>query len=387
MTTKEVLQKIESHISEWLDLNFVSETVAIGDCLCDKKHKMLYSKSTNTFSCPHCGYQNLTLFDLTQLAMKSSGNQSDVIIKIIKKYFNGNVEMINSIKDAEKENNALRSSYIKINEEALKFFQASLKENKQAMDYLYSRGFTEKTILQFGIGYAPMYNVLYKKLKEIYSEEMLECIGLIGFSEKTQHYYDVFRDRVMFPIYGKDNELVGFSGRIISPANEKVNPSAKPIVGSKYVNTKVTPLFVKNEILYNLNNIKKNEYPFIYVCEGFMDVIALKLSGINNVVCTMGTAFTHKHLAVLKEYTQKIVLLFDGDDAGVNAAKRTIAKMDEEFSVLFLKEDLDPDEFIKKYGVEEFKRYAKENTKSWTTFSIDNFLKNKSSDDQKTSFL
>lgn len=367
MTKQDIIQKIEKKSSEWLDLNFVTETVAVGTCLCKKNHKMLYSKKTNTFSCFHCDFQNLSLFELTQLAMDKKTSEEDVMIRIIKKYFNSNEEMIKVVCEENKKINDEHDLYVQINEETLSYFQEMLKSNKEALDYIKSRGFSDKDIENYRIGYAPKYNMVYKKFKDKYPVEILEKIGLIGYSEKTEHYYDVFRDRIIFPIYDKNKFLVGFSGRIYNSDG-----------ANKYLNTKGTPLFIKNELLYNLHKLTNKTYEKIYVCEGFMDVISMEKANISNVVCTMGTAFSKKHLAELKKHTSQIVMLYDGDAPGIKAANKAMNKLQSDISLLILPENLDPDEYLKKYGNKSFEEYAKANTKSWTDWKIEQ-LKTKES--------
>lgn len=245
------------------------------------------------------------------------------------------------------------------NAAALDFFKLSLtnlEAGRPALDYLKQRGLTLDLIRYFQIGFAPdRPDALYQAVKATTNEFDLIELGLIRKTETS--YHDVFRNRVMFPITNEAGRVVGFSGRIYQE-------SSRP--EPKYVNTAQTKLFVKGEILYNLSNvltaIRQQGRVFLY--EGFMDVIASHRAGIFEAVASMGTALTPSQARLIRKYTQKVVLCYDGDRAGFEAMNKAIHLLEEaqlEVSLLLLPEGLDPDEYLKKYGTDSL-RSILENT-------------------------
>jgi DNA primase len=163
--------------------------------------------------------------------------------------------------------------------------------------------------------------------------------------ENTGKCYDRFRDRLMFPIIDVQGRVIAFGGRIIGDGQPK------------YLNSPETIIFSKSNTLYNLNLAKNvlNEEKSLIVVEGYMDVIALYQSGIKNVVATLGTALTSQHARLIKRYADQVIIAYDSDDAGQKATERSVeileaAKLD--VRVLLLNDGMDPDEYLKKYGVD-----------------------------------
>lgn len=234
------------------------------------------------------------------------------------------------------------------NAAALDFFKLSLtnlEAGVAALDYLKRRGLTLEMIRYFQIGFAQdRPDALHQALQARANEFDLIELGLIRKSEAN--YHDVFRNRIMFPITNEAGRIVGFSGRIYQDSGR---PEAK------YVNTAQTKLFVKGEILYNLSSvltsIRQKGRVFLY--EGFMDVIASHRAGIVEAVASMGTALTPNQARLIRKYTEKVVLCYDGDRAGFEAMNKAIHLLEEaelDVSLLLLPEGLDPDEYLKKYG-------------------------------------
>ena len=234
---------------------------------------------------------------------------------------------------------------------SLKFYTNNINtaNGKEAKDYLHKRSITEDIIKEFQIGLAPnnknmLANILIKKFKP---EDLLKS-GLIGKNEYG--YYDLFYDRIMFPLYDLNGRVIAYSGRIY---NRKDN--------SKYFNTRETEIFKKGELLYNYHRAKdiarqKNQ---IIIMEGFMDVIRAHSIGIKNVIATMGTAVTKEQANLIKRMAKEIILCFDGDEAGAKATKacaEELNKLNVIPKVVRLEENLDPDEYILKYGKETFER-------------------------------
>jgi DNA primase len=239
------------------------------------------------------------------------------------------------------------------NAAALDFYKLSLtnlEAGRPALQYLKQRDLTLDLIRYFQIGFAPdRPDALYQAVKAVTNEFDLIELGLIRKTETA--YSDVFRNRIMFPITNEAGRIVGFSGRIYQESNRP-----EP----KYVNTAQTKLFVKGEILYNLSNvltaIRQKGRVFLY--EGFMDVIASHRAGISEAVASMGTALTPSQARLIRKYTEKVVLCYDGDRAGFEAMNKAIHLLEEaqlEVSLLLLPEGLDPDEYLKKYGVDRLR--------------------------------
>ncbi|MDD5601364.1 MAG: DNA primase [Candidatus Izemoplasmatales bacterium] len=242
--------------------------------------------------------------------------------------------------------------YYQINEDAKDFYAlhlTNLEKGKSALEYLKARGLDIHTIQYFEIGFAPKEpDALYRHLKNKYEEIEMLAIGLIK-AKDPEGYIDLFRDRIIFPIRNERGKIVGFSGRTFK--KETNDP--------KYVNSPFTEIFSKGETLYNLDRAQ----PFIrqkqrlVLTEGFMDVIAAVKAGVKETICAMGTALTHEHAELIKRYTPQVVLCFDGDNAGFQATAKAIPIMEKaglDVRVVVLPEELDPDDYQKKYGANAF---------------------------------
>lgn len=230
---------------------------------------------------------------------------------------------------------------------SLKFYTNNLHTayGKKAKSYLQKRGFTEEMINKYQVGLALNdRNTLSKILTQKYDENTLMKSGLIGQNEK--HFYDLFYDRIMFPLYDLDGKVIAYSGRIYDREDN-----------SKYFNTRETEIFKKGELLYNYHRAKPvaRKSGQVIVMEGFMDVIKASTIGLENVVATMGTGVTPFQANLIKKMAKEIILCFDGDDAG---RKATISLGDELLKIgvspkVVALDGYDPDEYITKFG-EEF---------------------------------
>ena len=270
--------------------------------------------------------------------------------------------------------------YYKMYDLALKFYQNNINTShgKEAIKYLENRKIDKSLIKEFKIGLALNDNGLTKILtSKSYSALELDQFGL-GTGEK-----DLYINRIMFPLFDTNDKPVGFSGRIY---NGETNTS-------KYINTKETPIFKKGEILYNYYKAKeftRLEKKLIIV-EGFMDVIRLYSVGIKNVIALMGTALTKNHINLIKRLSKDIYLCLDGDKAGRSATESVgsdLAKEGLNVFVIPLRDNLDPDEYILKYGKDSFLNLYK-NPINYSEFKI-NYLKegvNLGSIEQKTSYI
>jgi DNA primase len=220
---------------------------------------------------------------------------------------------------------------------------------------LSGRGLDPKGIREFHIGYAPdSFHALEERLSSMADSETLRASGLFSSKEHddgTQGpLYDRFRKRVMFPIANESGRVIAFTARTLE-AGEKAGP--------KYINSPETPLYSKGQVLFNLDKARSviRQAGFALLVEGQMDCISVFLRGIQNVIATSGTAFTEQQVAILKRHTSNVVVNFDPDTAGANAAEKSIALLTEEgFSIRIVTLDggLDPDRYIRERGVEAY---------------------------------
>lgn len=242
----------------------------------------------------------------------------------------------------------LRAALLEINKLAANYFYRQLgqPEGKFGYDYLKNRELTDETIRHFGLGFANKTgDDLYRYLKNKgYSDSLLKETGLVSIEERGAH--DKFWNRVMFPIMDVNNRVIGFGGRVMGEGTPK------------YLNSPETRLFDKSRNLYGLNYARTSREKYILICEGYMDVIAMHQAGFTNAVASLGTAFTAQQAALLKRYTQQVVLTYDSDAAGTKAALRAIPILKGvgiSVKVLNMEPHKDPDEFMKNLGPEAFR--------------------------------
>ena len=253
------------------------------------------------------------------------------------------------INDNDRAKSDEKNIILEINKTAARYFYENLfsKEGEVGLKYFKDRGLDSKDITHFGLGFAKKTpNDLYHFLKESgYSDDILKKSGLINIDEKGVR--DRFWNRVMFPIIDANSRVIGFGGRVLGDGLPK------------YVNSPETLAFDKSRNLYGLNFAKRTRRDFFLICEGYMDVIALHNAGFENSVASLGTALTALHVKLIGRYTKKVILTYDSDKAGINAAKRAIPLLKEEninVKVLSMAPYKDPDEFIKNLGSEEFQK-------------------------------
>jgi DNA primase len=250
-----------------------------------------------------------------------------------------------------------RTKLLELHEAATAWFEEQLRgpEGAIAREYLAGRGLDSKGIEKFRIGYAPdSFNALRDRLKSIADESVLRASGLFSSKEQgdgTQGpIYDRFRKRVTFPICNESGRVIAFTARTLE-TGEKAGP--------KYVNSPETPLYSKGQVLFNLDKAKSaiRNVEFALLVEGQMDCISVFLRGIQNVIATSGTAFTEQQVALLRRHTSNVVVNFDPDAAGANAAEKSISLLTEEgfnLKIVTLEGGLDPDRFVRERGVEAY---------------------------------
>ncbi len=238
-----------------------------------------------------------------------------------------------------------RRRILDANREAAKFFHSQLVSGRfsEATEYIRGRGL-ERAVNHFGLGYCPPGKKLFSYMTDLgYKPAELQSAFLCN-----RYNYDIFENRIIFPVIDVGGNVVGFSARSL----EK-----KPADGRKYVNTNDTAAFNKRRNLYALNFAKNTKQDHFILCEGQTDVISLHLAGFTNALASLGTAFTPEQAALMKRYKNKTVICYDGDEAGRNKTSAVIKILTDagmETKVLILPGELDPDEYIKKYGGERF---------------------------------
>lgn len=245
-----------------------------------------------------------------------------------------------------------RKRIYEMNLEAAKFFRACLFDpnyGKEGLDYLMgARELSRATITHFGLGYAPnSFSMLGDHLrKKGFSEDELMA-GFLRKRNDSGNAFDLFRNRVIFPVIDTTGNIIAFGGRVMD--------DSKP----KYLNSSDTPGFKKSRNLFALNFAKRVCAEEMILCEGYMDVIALHAAGFENAVATLGTALTEDQARIMAKYTKRVIISYDSDEAGQKAANRAMAMLGAvglEVRVLVLEGAKDPDEYIKKYGADAFRR-------------------------------
>ena len=256
----------------------------------------------------------------------------------------------------EQQSRHLKDQLLQIHEQMAQRWQNCLLNEaagQVARDYLAKRGVAAEAVKMFRLGAAPDLwddTVNWARSKG-YDLPLVEKAGLILRKENSDHYYDRFRGRLMFPICDEQGRAVGFSGRVLS-GDEKT---------AKYVNSPETPIFTKSRVFFGLDKSKRAvlDAGFAIICEGQLDLIACFMGGIQNVVAPQGTAFTDQHARILKRYVNEVVLCFDSDEAGQNAAVRSLDHLLASglaVRVAIVPAPHDPDSFIKANGSGAFRK-------------------------------
>ena len=251
----------------------------------------------------------------------------------------------------------LRAKLFELHETATLWFEDQLRspEGAVAREYLAGRGLTPEGIKTFRIGYAPdSFNAMRDRLSGMADNETLRASGLFSAKEQGDGslgpIYDRFRKRVIFPICNESGRVIAFTARTLETGDK---------AGAKYINSPETPLYSKSLVLFNLDKARTaiRQMEFALLVEGQMDCISVYLRGIQNVIATSGTAFTEQQVAILKRHTSQVVVNFDPDAAGSNAAEKSIALLTEEgftIKIVTLDGGLDPDRYIRERGVEAY---------------------------------
>ncbi|HOK56056.1 MAG TPA: DNA primase [bacterium] len=353
---EEILEKIDivEIVSEYINLKKAGKNFK---ALCpfhpEKTPSFFVSPEKQVFHCFGCGIggnalkflmniEKISFYDALNILAKKAG------IEISKKE---NIE--ESIE---------KKKILKANEYAANLYNKTLFSTygKIALEYLYQRGLTDEQINKFSIGFAPSNNYLIKKLEE---EKLNKKDFLLAALLDEEGKEDTFKNRIIFPIYNIKNEIIGFGGRTI---DDEIMP--------KYLNIRENIVFNKSNCLYGINWGKENikSKGFVIFVEGYFDVLKMHIKGMQNTVAPMGTTITELHLNLMKKLTDKILLLFDGDDPGIRAVLRnleTIIKKGFEIKICMLPSGFDPDKFIDEYGIKSLKNFI-ENSQDFVDFSV-----------------
>ena len=341
--------KIEEVVGEFVELH---KTGSSYKGLCpfhpDTTPSFMVSPSKNICKCFVCGAGGNPI---TFYARYKKISFIEAVEELSKKY---NIPIKASGESYKKRED--NEKYYKIMEEAHKFFQDAIFSNggREALEYLSGRQVTPKIIKENGLGFAPN---RWSELNDYligkgYESKDLLALGLVKEGENGTTY-DAFRNRIMFPIYSIQGEIIAFGGRTLE--KDKDTP--------KYINSPDTPIFKKGKNLYGLERsgiVRKKNYAMLM--EGYMDVLSAYLYGFNVALAPLGTALTEEQGAILRRYTQNIILCFDSDGPGQMATERAgliLKSLGFNIRVLHLEGAKDPDEYLKHFGRESFLKCVK----------------------------
>jgi len=372
---KEIIDKtdIVALVSEYISLTKAgSDYKGICPFHQEKTPSFMVSPSKKIAKCMGCGAGGNPISFLMKI--KNISFEEACIILAQKANVELNIKKKNTGPDLSK--------YYKITSEAAKFYHYNListKSGQEAIKYLEKRGITKEIIDEFNIGLAPdKSDALYLTLRDLKFNEidMIDC-GLIKASEKSDSFYDLFRKRIMFPVCDRNSNIIAFSGRIYNGEEDT----------AKYINSPETIIFKKNQSIYHIDlaqpHILKKKRVILH--EGQMDVIASTKSGLGEAVCSMGTALTINQIRLLKNFTNNIVVCYDGDSAGINAMIKAIKLLKNEpditTNLVRLPDGMDPDEYVLKYGSEKYVEYFESHIESPNDFIYDYYVKNKNLND------
>ncbi len=311
------------------------------------------------------------------------GNIFDFVMKTQNLRFGEAVKMLSNLagmqpymfskQDEERENKW--KLYKSICSNFSEFYKNELFKNEnstKAKNYLKARGLSGVEVKNFNLGFVTEDLDYYEILKKDFDEEIIKDTGLYYFDEKKKKYISRFRNRIIFPINNISGNIIGFGGRIVDD-NKNL---------AKYINSPETPFFKKGSNLYNLDKARKlsNKLEDVYLVEGYMDVIGLSKNGIENTVANLGTALTSKQIQILNQFYNHIIICFDGDQSGYKAALRAAEsiidelKPDKKISFLLLEDNLDPDNYVNKFGKEKFLEISNQKTIPIHKFIFEHYM-------------
>ena len=299
---------------------------------------------TQSFYCFGCGAGG----DAITFAMKSENLDYPSALEFLAKRAGITITV-----GEQEEKGIGKKRILEMNLAAAKYFRACLFDpglGKVGMEYLaQKRKLSPAVIKHFGLGFAPEgFGALTDHMHKLgFTDEELITGFLCGKSQKTGRAYDYFRNRVIFPIINTSGDVIAFGGRVMD--------DSKP----KYLNSSDTPGFKKSRNLFALNFAKNHCSERMILCEGYMDVIALHSAGFENAVATLGTALTQEQARLMAKHTKEVIISYDSDEAGQAATRKAVRMLSEvglDVKILRMEGAKDPDEYIKKYGADSFRK-------------------------------
>jgi DNA primase len=334
----------------------------------ERTPSFVVNPNKNIFKCFGCGVGG----DSVSFVMELEKMTFPEALRYLAQKYHIEVEEVYTSNEDVQEKNDKESLLIALNY-AAKFYQTQLTETEDGkaigLSYFKERGFLEDTISTFQLGYAPdSFDAFYHQaIKDGFNPEVLLKAGLI--KEKNGKHYDFFRDRVMFPISNVSGKVVAFGGRMLKSSKPE-NPN---VYNPKYINTAETDVYHKSQILYGISQAKSDirKLDVCYLVEGYTDVISLYQAGIKNVVASSGTALTKEQVQLVKRFTENIVILYDGDAAGIKAALRGLDIVLEQgmnVKLVLLPDGDDPDSFVKRNGTDATLEFIKNSQQDFILF-------------------
>ncbi len=309
--------------------------------------------ATSSYYCFGCGAGG----DVVTFVMQTENLEYREAIEFLAK--NAGIQIQETYENRREEQPRVRRDrLLELNREAARFFYKKLlePEGAYARSYLEKRQFNQTTVKRFGIGYAPNSPFGKSPLCDFLMSKGFTPLEIktafLGGESKNGRLYDMFRNRLMFPVFDANGEVVAFSGRRLNEEDER-----------KYINTSDTPVFKKSRILFGLNIAKNTESGTLILCEGAPDAIAMHQAGFDNAIATLGTAITPEHARIISRYCRTVYLAYDIDKAGRRATLKGIDLLNQvgvDTKIINLgTETKDPDEYIKKFGADAFRAKLK----------------------------
>ena len=343
----------------------------------DSTPSMSVSPSKGIFKCFACGEAG----NVAHFVMKHEQISYVEALKYLAKKYGIEVPD-RELTPEEKMAETVRESMSVLNEWACNYFHNLLLNDADGqaigLTYFRSRGFRDDIIEKFRLGYCLDKNdaLAKKALKEGYKAEFLTKTGLC-IQREDGSLRDKYYGRVMFPWFSVSGKIIGFGGRVLDARTKGVS--------QKYINSPSSEIYDKSKELYGLFQAKKeiSKQGFVYMVEGYTDVISMHQCGIENVVANSGTALTEEQISLLKRYTQTIVMLYDGDNAGIKAANRGIDMVLEKgmsVYVVLIPDGDDPDSFARKHNATEFQEFMKGHQTDFITFKTSLLLQQANND-------
>lgn len=333
----------------------------------DRKPSFYVTRTKGFCKCFSCGEGGSPV----NFIMKIENMSYPEALRYLAKKYNIEIEE-KELTDEERQQQSEQESMFVINEFAMGFFEKQLHDTQEGVDvglsYFRERGFSDESIHNFHLGYSPdKPTALYDAaVKAGYNVELLIKVGLCGKDERG--WYDKFRGRVIFPIFTKSGKVVAFGGRTLHNHH------------AKYINSPESAIYHKRKTIYGLAQAKREiaKLDKCFIVEGYADVISMHQAGFKNVIATSGTALTKEHIYAIRNLTNNVTELFDGDEAGIKAAIKGVdmlLKQDLNIKVLVLPSPEDPDSFAQNHSASEITEYINQNEQDFIDFKTDVLLK------------